>query len=37
MNPSRILTIHRLREELDNYRHLSVREILKPMEEQIDL
>ena len=37
MNPSRILTIHRLREELENYRDLSVRESLKPMEEQIDL
>ena len=35
--PSCILTIHRLREELENYRDLSVRETLKPMEEQIDL
>ena len=35
--PSCILTIHRLREELENYRDLSVRESLKPMEEQIDL
>ena len=35
--PSCILTIHRLRKELENYRDLSVRETLKPMEEQIDL
>ena len=32
-----ILTIHRLREELENYRDLSVRDSLKPMEEEIDL
>ena len=32
-----ILKIHRLREELENYRDLSERETLKPMEEQIDL
>ena len=35
--PCCILTIPRLREELENYRELSVRETLKPMEEQIDL
>ena len=35
--PCCILTIPRLREKLENNRELSVRETLKPMEEQIDL
>eukprot|EP00596_Hydrurales_sp_CCMP1899_P005209 CAMPEP_0119035962 /NCGR_PEP_ID=MMETSP1177-20130426/3286_1 /TAXON_ID=2985 /ORGANISM="Ochromonas sp, Strain CCMP1899" /LENGTH=724 /DNA_ID=CAMNT_0006994953 /DNA_START=56 /DNA_END=2227 /DNA_ORIENTATION=- len=35
--PSCIRTMHKLREELENYRDISVTEALKPMEEQMDL